>query len=54
MAKDLNIKPCWFHSNSKFPHYDIPKKRVEEIQNKCEVVSSRMILDIIKGKFVES
>jgi hypothetical protein len=45
MANDLNIKRCWFHKS----HYDIPKKRIAEIQSKCEVISSREILDIIKN-----
>lgn len=44
MAEDLGIKRCWFHKN----HYDIPKRRIEEIKAKCEVVSSRRILEIIK------
>jgi hypothetical protein len=43
MAEDLNIKRCWFHKN----HYDIPKLRIEEITNKCEVVSSKEIVKII-------
>ena len=30
MAKDLGIGRWWFHKN----HYDIPLKRVEEIQKK--------------------
>lgn len=47
MALDLGIKRCWFH-NDNHPHYDIPKKRIAEIQEKCEVVSSRDILKIIK------
>ena len=44
MADDLNIKRCWFHKN----HYDIPKRRIDEIKAKCCVVSSREILIIIK------
>ena len=44
MASDLNIKRCWFHKN----HYDIPKKRIQEIKNKCNIISSREILKIIK------
>jgi hypothetical protein len=44
MAKDLNIKMCWFHNN----HYDIPKKRIEEIKNKCKIISSKEIVKIIK------
>ena len=44
MAEELNIKRCWFHRD----HYDIPKKRIKEIQNKCEVVSSREIVKIIR------
>lgn len=47
MAEILGIKRCWFHAG-KHPHYDIPKKRVLEIQSKCEVITPREILDIIK------
>jgi hypothetical protein len=47
MAEALNIKRCWFHSG-KFPHYDIPKKRTEEIGLKCKLVSSEEIVKIIK------
>lgn len=43
MAKELNIKKCWFHNS----HYDIPKKRLTEIMNKCKVVSSKEIVRII-------
>ncbi len=43
MAKELNIKRCWFHKN----HYDIPKRRFEEIKNKCIILSPREIVDII-------
>lgn len=47
MAEDLNIKRCWYHPSSILPHYDIPKKRLEEITAKCEVVSSKKIVQII-------
>lgn len=43
MAQDLGIKRCWFHNN----HYDIPKRRIEEIKNKCIIVSTREIIKII-------
>ena len=56
MAEELDIKKCWFHKN----HYDIPKKRIEEIQSKCIVISPREIYKIInnmksnsKGKYTE-
>jgi hypothetical protein len=45
MAADLNIGRHWFHKN----HYDIPKKRMDEIQNKCHIVSSKDIVKIIRG-----
>jgi hypothetical protein len=45
MARELGIKPCWFHKN----HYDIPKRRIKEIQAKCVVVTSKEILSIIKS-----
>lgn len=48
MADNLGIKRCWFH-NIKYKHYDIPKRRIEEIQAKCEVVDTRVILAIIKN-----
>ena len=43
MALNMGIKRCWFHKN----HYDIPKQRIDEITNKCEVVSSKEIVRII-------
>lgn len=43
MAEQLNIKKHWFHKN----HYDIPKRRIDEITKKCKVVNMRLIVDII-------
>ena len=43
MADELGIKRCWFHRD----HYDIPKRRVAEIQAKCKVVSTREIAAIV-------
>jgi hypothetical protein len=48
MAEQLGIKRCWFHPG-KLPHYDIPKKRIEEIQAKCERVSSKKVLQIVRS-----
>lgn len=45
MAQQLNIKKCWFHKD----HYDIPKTRINEIMDLCEIVYPRDILNIIKG-----
>lgn len=47
MAEQLGIKRCWFHGSSGHPHYDIPKRRIEEITAKCTVVTSQEILKII-------
>ena len=44
MADDLGIKRCWFHKD----HYDIPKRRIDEITAKCEVVSSKEIVRIVR------
>ena len=44
MAHDLGIRRCWFHKN----HYDIPKYMIEEITSKCEVVSPKKIVEIVK------
>jgi hypothetical protein len=51
MAKELGIHRGWFHGG-KFPHYDIPKRRISEIRAKCRVVESREILGIIYGREV--
>ena len=45
MAEDLDLKRCWFDKN----HYDIPKLRIKEIQEKCTIIRPREILKIIKG-----
>ena len=47
MAEDLGIKKCWFHKT----HYDIPKRRIEEIKSKCTVVTTREIV-MIKNALV--
>ena len=43
MAKKLGIGKHWFHKN----HYDIPKKRIDEIEKVCIMVSSKEIVKII-------
>lgn len=48
MAKDLNIKRCWFHKN----HYDIPKRRISEVTNKCLIISTIDVVRIIRGIIV--
>lgn len=53
MGKILGIKRCWFH-NSRYPHYDIPKKRIKEIQDKTTIVSPKEILDMIKENYENS
>lgn len=47
MAEDLKIGKHWYHAGDK-PHYDVPKKRQEEIKSKCTLVSSKEIVNIIK------
>ena len=47
MAADLGIGRHWFHKN----HYDIPKKRMDEISSKCTLVSSKDIVKIIRGTY---
>jgi FMN phosphatase YigB (HAD superfamily) len=43
MARQLSVKTCWFHKD----HYDIPKRRISEIEAKCRIISSREIVRII-------
>ena len=53
MAEDLGLGKHWFHKD----HYDIPVKRIDDITSKCEVVSPKEIVRIIKeankGEFRE-
>lgn len=44
MAEELSIRRHWFHKD----HYDIPKKRKNEIECQCIIVSSKEIVRIIK------
>lgn len=50
MARRLGIGRHWFHNSKGHPHYDIPKRRIAEIQARCTVVSPRDILKIMKGQ----
>ena len=45
MAEELEIKKCWFHKD----HYDIPKRRINEIMHKCTIISTREIVKIVKS-----
>lgn len=45
MAEHLGINRCWFHKN----HYDIPKKRIEEITKQCVQVKPENIVEIIRS-----
>ena len=47
MAAQLGIKRCWFHND----HYDIPKRRIIEIEQMCEIVTSKQIVQIIKNEY---
>jgi hypothetical protein len=49
MAQALGIKKCWFHNKPGRWHYDIPARRIAEIQARCEVVTSRELLEIIRS-----
>lgn len=49
MADALGVKRCWYHVG-RFPHYDMPKKRITELTAKCEQVDGKTILRIIKGE----
>ena len=49
MANDLGIKRCWFHKD----HYDIPKRRIAEIEAKCTLIGSRELLQIVRAPMAE-
>jgi hypothetical protein len=47
MAEDLRLSRGWFH-DGRWPHYDMPSHRIEELTARCEVVSPRVILQVIR------
>lgn len=51
MARDLGINRCWFHNGGggRFPHYDVPVRRVGKLGLRVELVTSRELLDVVKG-----
>lgn len=53
MALTLEIKKCWFHNNP-YPHYDIPKRRLKEIEAQCIIVSPKDIIKICRGEYSEN
>jgi hypothetical protein len=52
MAEALGIKRCWYHPSVSSPHYDIPKRRIAEVQGKTVVVPTKTILAICQGKWL--
>lgn len=53
MAYSFGIGEQWFHPTAGLWHYDIPKKRRKEIENKCILVSPKDIVRICKGTYNE-
>lgn len=49
MAEALGIKRGWYHAG-RWPHYDIPKRRIREVQTdpRVKVVSSKELLLLLK------
>lgn len=52
MAQDLRLSRGWFH-DGRWPHYDMPAHRIAELTARCEVVSPRAILNVIRTGTVE-
>jgi hypothetical protein len=46
MAEELGIGRHFFHRD----HYDVPARRRDEIEAKCQTVRAREVLKIIGGK----
>lgn len=51
-AAQLGIERFWYHPG-RFPHYDIPRYRFEELKRLYGVVSPKELLKVIK-QFVEA
>lgn len=54
MAADLGINKGWLHVGRGKAHYDIPPQRIAEIKQRCQVVSARDILHIVKNGVLPS
>lgn len=52
MARALGITRHWFHAG-KLPHYDIPARRVAEIEAQCGRVAPRRIVEVIRSAQAE-
>ena len=52
MAVELRLHSNWFH-NGRNPHYDLPIRRMKELEEKCIIVSSKDIVKICKGEYHE-
>lgn len=50
MANELKLNRAWFHSGASYAHYDIPRRRFQEIATRCTVVRPREILKIVRGE----
>ena len=48
MAQHLGIKKSWYHPSPR-PHYDVPKRRTEEIRTRCVSISSTELVRIQIG-----
>lgn len=46
MAEELGIKRCWFDKD----HYDIPLRRIKEIEARCTIVPSKWIVLLVRGR----
>jgi hypothetical protein len=53
MASELELAAGWYQVGKGKPHYDIPVRRIAEIQAKCRVVSPKQVLQIIQGTLTE-
>lgn len=48
MANEMGIKRCWYHP-SRYPHYDIPKRRQSEMEARYGTIPTRDLWKIIKN-----
>lgn len=49
MAQELGIKRCWFNKKDNMSHYDIPKRRIDEITKLCTLIETKNIIEITKN-----
>lgn len=51
VARRLHVKKQWFSGPRRFPHYRVPISLMIEVRVRCEVASTRRVVEIIRSTY---